>query len=674
MSINNDKTKLTDVFGEFFEKGSDGGIGTRGGKSEIDAAVAAAATETEFHGIFELQNEIPVLLSDGGGRFELNFRPVDFGIYTNKNVLIKGLQNGGAIDNAVISIVETKITVRKPFSKNDEISGPLKTLTNACIAFLKEYKDADGLLTVRPGFKFDRGIITDQQAIVAVVEKKIHLASLQTKDKLPEKFEGFIVDVVPASPIDLLRYKKPYKKANDILTKVNPEFERTYLEALVPVDNSLELTELEAAKLSNAYEPPSNVHLTPFTGSLDILCHVSPEGGWKSLQPFLDSTSKHLEVAMYDFSAPGIFASLQDLLKRGASLSIVYDGNPAAGVGPKAEASKKFDKSEDTILASLRKLGKKKFADIKAWKGPSGICYNAYHIKVAVKDGKAFWLSSGNWQSSNQPNEIFDSAPNTTRNYNREWNVIIENKELSDIYQKFIEWDFERSGEKPEAELIETAALPDLYVPDEELEAARLKDIILFAPKKVSKKMKVQPILSPDNYMEFATQIIKSATESLYFQNQYIKISQTITPEFDALLDLLRDQINALDNSGIILRSMFSADDRKMLEALQERGFDMAKIKLMTNTHTKGIIADGKRILLGSHNWSNAGVQYNRDASLLIYDHEVAEYYQDIFLHDWERRTKATVAEESILIQPKPDKAALSVEGMVRLDWEEYFS
>ena len=185
--------------------------------------------------------------------------------------------------------------------------------------------------------------------------------------------------------------------------------------------------------------------------------------------------------------------------------------------------------------------------------------------------------------------------------------------------------------------------------------------------------MKVQPVLSPDNYLVFATQIIKSATESLYFQNQYIKISQTTTPEYEALLDALRDQINALENSGIILRSMFSADDRKMLEALQERGFDMAKVKLMKNTHTKGIIADGKRILLGSHNWSNAGVQYNRDASLLIYDQDVAEYYQDIFLHDWERRTKATVAEESVLIQPKSAQKA-PVEGMVRLDWEEYFS
>ena len=34
---------------------------------------------------------------------------------------------------------------------------------------------------------------------------------------------------------------------------------------------------------------------------------------------------------------------------------------------------------------------------------PNGLLASAYHIKVAVRDGAAIWLSSGNWQSSNQP-------------------------------------------------------------------------------------------------------------------------------------------------------------------------------------------------------------------------------------------------------------------------------
>ena len=28
---------------------------------------------------------------------------------------------------------------------------------------------------------------------------------------------------------------------------------------------------------------------------------------------------------------------------------------------------------------------------------------NAYHIKLAVRDSEAFWISSGNWQGSHRP-------------------------------------------------------------------------------------------------------------------------------------------------------------------------------------------------------------------------------------------------------------------------------
>ena len=30
----------------------------------------------------------------------------------------------------------------------------------------------------------------------------------------------------------------------------------------------------------------------------------------------------------------------------------------------------------------------------------------AYHIKVAVRDHSTFWLSSGNWNNSNQPEQV----------------------------------------------------------------------------------------------------------------------------------------------------------------------------------------------------------------------------------------------------------------------------
>ena len=41
-------------------------------------------------------------------------------------------------------------------------------------------------------------------------------------------------------------------------------------------------------------------------------------------------------------------------------------------------------------------------------------------------------------------------------------------------------------------------------------------------------------------------------------------------------------------------------------------------------------------VLFGSHNLTNAGALFNRDASLLIRDHEVANYFRKIFNFDWD--------------------------------------
>jgi hypothetical protein len=40
--------------------------------------------------------------------------------------------------------------------------------------------------------------------------------------------------------------------------------------------------------------------------------------------------------------------------------------------------------------------------------------------------------------------------------------------------------------------------------------------------------------------------------------------------------------------------------------------------------------------MLGSHNLTNEGALYNRDASLLVRDPAVAAYFEKVFLFDWD--------------------------------------
>jgi hypothetical protein len=104
---------------------------------------------------------------------------------------------------------------------------------------------------------------------------------------------------------------------------------------------------------------------------------------------------------------------------------------------------------------------------------PEGLWASAYHIKVAVRDGAAVWLSSGNWQSSNQP-DVHPFAANPgklpaqfQRKYNRDYHAIIINDRLASIYETYIKRDFELAS--AQAEGPESFAAPDLFVPEEEI-------------------------------------------------------------------------------------------------------------------------------------------------------------------------------------------------------------
>jgi phosphatidylserine/phosphatidylglycerophosphate/cardiolipin synthase-like enzyme len=121
----------------------------------------------------------------------------------------------------------------------------------------------------------------------------------------------------------------------------------------------------------------------------------------------------------------------------------------------------------------------------------------------------------------------------------------------------------------------------------------------------------------------------------------------------------------------IIFRVLFPADARENLEKLKEFGFDEDSIKVQKNCHTKGIVVDRKRVMLGSQNWSNDGVSLNRDASLIFEDVPLAKYFADIFDHDWSNLAKQNIGSESLHFETVAASEA-TPPGMIRLSWKDY--
>ena len=234
----------------------------------------------------------------------------------------------------------------------------------------------------------------------------------------------------------------------------------------------------------------------------------------------------------------------------------------------------------DPLDEKMKQRFEQTWATLVSKKNPEGLFASAYHIKVAVRDSSAVWLSSGNWQSSNQPDvhpfvENPDDLPaGFQRKYNRDYHAIIENDKLASIYEFYIKRDFELSAAQADQDvsfaLPDLSPQPDLFVPiapDEPVDFAKAPQ--LFKPLQLNRKVSVQPLLTPDNYAENALKLIKSAKKSVWFQNQYINFRGTDDDfaEFKLLVGALKDKIDDNIEVRIICRDMMKQESLDVLIA-----------------------------------------------------------------------------------------------------------
>ena len=418
--------------------------------------------------------------------------------------------------------------------------------------------------------------------------------------------------------------------------------------AISAFERMLEDAALEFAppKTGN-YEPLQPPDLPLVEEPMQVTLCVSPEAGWQELEKFLDGTQERLTVAMYQFTAPHIFTAVQNSLAPGErSMALVLHPRPEVPAKSGVKANELPEKEIiDKLGETLGNRFKMSWATLESKEHPDGLWASAYHIKVAVRDGKAFWLSSGNWQSSNQPAvHLFGDNPDPMppglqKKYDRDYNTIITNDKLASAYETYIKRDYDLTAGAGSAQPF---ALTDLFIPEEE--PAELVTFAappqIFPPLHLERQIKVQPLLTPDNYAENALALIQSAQKSVWFQNQYINFRDNGEdfPEFQSLIKALKEKIDAGLNVRIICRDMMKKQNVDILLAV---GFPREAMRFMPACHNKTIIVDRQTVLFGSHNWSNEGVKTNRDASLIFYDAEIADYLAKVYEYDWDRLATA---------------------------------
>lgn len=516
-----------------------------------------------------------------------------------------------------------------PPMPNDERS----LLDSAKAEFLKRPE----VLNVRLGYRFEKGWITRERALVVTVDAKKTQFDLrrQGRSALPQTFAGYPVQLTGPTLRELVGGASP--QTSEFLS----------------LSEGLNFNEI-------VYTPP-NQPLETINEHMKLRLHISPDAGWPCLSEFLGRTNERLVIGMYDFGAQHI---LNAILAKPALKEVVLVMQRGESIGT---GTKKDDLPDADVAQRLSDQFGKKFHFGWVKLGiKNGWVANSYHIKVAVRDSKAFWLSSGNWQSSNQPEVDLKGSTDYSylKNYNREWHAVVEHEALAKTFEAYLRNDLKKGSSPDFVEAL--AALPNIAVPV--LEARRRAfgpNVTYFEPLELDEVVKVTPLLTPDNYFDAAIALVKSAKKEILLQNQTFNAPAEHQDKLAELVGLIREKQQRIP-VRIVFRVLMESDARRNLEALLDMGFDPEQLRVQTNLHTKGIIVDGKKVLLGSQNISASGVSINRDASLLFEHEGIAQYFRDIFEHDWENLAQKDIGGS---FEPAWSTDEMALEGAVAENW-----
>jgi PLD-like domain len=525
-----------------------------------------------------------------------------------------------------------------------------------------------GVVAVRPGYRFRNGRVTDEPAVQVTVERKRDITELTSAALIPRRLGKAVVDVVVSTPQAQLRLR-------DDMERAGPGGPESPWRISTMLPGEVEETD-EAAALAGPilpYVPPAEP-LAEVDEEMTVTCHASSAVGWRLLSGFFQRIESSLVSTMYEFTAKHILDGLLNSLKSPRTFEFVFDGK-TKNIGTD-------DLSLTTVTSNLGtalddRLSFAWAANAQTKQVTAGFFPSAYHIKVSVRDGEETWLSSGNWKNSNQPavdplNPPANfNAVQFEREHNRDWHVLVRNKNLASQFLRFIRHDLEQAlplqaNAGPPAPI---APMPDLFIaiPDEELMGPPV-----FHPElTVSRRIRVQPLLTPDegSYFQFVSKLVAEAESKIYFENQGLSPNNNATEFMDEMFLVLRDKcVDENLDVKIIVRGDF--DPQEIITKLKFWGFRLDRVRLLNGCHTKGIIIDDKMVLLGSQNWTSQGAMHNRDASLVFFDEEIAGYYNTLFEYDWNRATSAVDDTSGPLIAQLGEPVPA---GRIRVPWTAVF-
>jgi phosphatidylserine/phosphatidylglycerophosphate/cardiolipin synthase-like enzyme len=393
-----------------------------------------------------------------------------------------------------------------------------------------------------------------------------------------------------------------------------------------------------------------------------VIAYTSPDSTYAVTRRLFENATKSILIGIYDFTAPYMQTLVLDAVARKVKVSLMLDIDSA---------------EERTMFNKLVEMG------VDGVSAPS--CANAAihifassHEKVIVIDGEWTLIQSGNYSEHSIPlNEVDGGDPQHFHTGNRDTGLAVQSVELAQLLTRILKSDMQKARTATPEALGEDA--PEAVFLAEK--APSHQPAKLFKSKEFTLRsaLEVQPILSPDNYMDAVPGLLAQATTSILIEQQYIKAKQA---NIRTLLEAIASARSAHPDLDvrIVLGKVFNFSDLKAERAnlallASDFGLELGTNIRYVNTdqlvhcHNKMVVVDGKAVLVSSQNWSDSAVTKNREAGLWVPHRGISDYFTAIFETDW---AAAYLTPEKGVSKPTAQPESLRSGGFVRVERADY--
>lgn len=320
-----------------------------------------------------------------------------------------------------------------------------------------------------------------------------------------------------------------------------------------------------------------------------------PETSYNVLETYIADTQHTLHIGTYTLTSTDIAALLTDIMKREVKVNIIIEKSPVGGMSSQ----------QKEILCLLQHQG----ANVMMYDKP----LRYHHAKYIIRDNKDVLVSTDNFVYRSFPSLLILGSE-----YNRGWGVVVYN-ELADEFLTTYNKDLANSIAYTCYINISTTSTTTTTI-RKSLEKQQAQVETIFAP---GAKQKI-------------IDVINQTKEILYIEQLYIyrNWSTGLNPFLEVVVNKARQGIDV----RILLDGRFFNRDKNSETIQYLESLNISNIQAIMHTkkplHVKGVIADDK-VVISSINWNENSVMNNRETGIIVHGN-VADYYKNLFLKDWQ--------------------------------------